>query len=920
MKRDIKNRLLLAALPMLLAGCTVHELTEISHSPQDHIGFSSHTALTRVAVATLPVMQNDPNGFSVYAVSGDKSGWYTDDTGKSIDGTNVYKYSAGKWNFNAAVKWPTNPSDYPMAFYAHYPAAPPGLGTVSYGSDAITATFAVQPAGSQTDLLAATVSTAVRPATGILPLVFNHVLSRVNFGIIAGEGVNPYIQAIQVDSVQSVRTYDFKSKSWTGNASVNTFFNYFGHSDGFTVLIPFLPGIRDGSTPNAIYSGHHSNHLMLMPQTSPSWSTQSGNLSGGHITVIYRMTTGNQTNGVGNPREVGFASASDHPNYTAGGYEGPLFVKAGFPLPSVEGTGHFIWEPGRSYIYNIGLGTINSCNGYILDEYYYDEMGVRTNLKLIEVLNEGKTIGSKLQNGVIHVTLVIDAWTDDNQGIHLGSIDVVPASMALYYTAQSPAPHSFSVECRKYDGTEDNRASWTLKIPSAATSWLKLSLRNDIHFNHSEADSVVTSTNGSKTVYIYATENIPSPRKAPLFLNDDLVGEIIQDWDVYKTPNGQVSPDSIDLYVGAFWKATQTGERLIRITRPTGLPSVIDGAWTATVVIGEEWIVIDKEMTTDKTIWTDHPQHSGNDPGFDDLHPVNSTQWNVHGVLRAPGTSGYEDGDEQIYFRIGLTSKFLDYDPDDDPARFGMVMLSYKDNTLMQHIWIRQGEGNVSIANPNTKFNPYNLGKTDDRSYYGNNGFVSYPTQAGYFYQWATPSTSLAPYHPVDPPEGPPSNWVIGGDYFSLTNACPDGYIVPSRADFNATTLTTSNAHWGYYADGFFDRRQIKNALGIGTPWPHSAVSTSSDSVAYIGNLFHNPITHATNFSPAAGYRGIGSPNIGHLRNAGHDGMYVLTDRYDNTGNNWFLNFWPTNSTSTGLLISQYDRHTAYSVRCIRHP
>jgi len=913
MKREIKNILLFALLPMLLAGCTYHELTEISHSPQDHIGFSSHTALTRVAITTLPVMQSDPAGFSVYAVSGNRSGWYADDVGNRIDGSNHYKFSSGKWNFNNAVKWPTDPADYPMNFYAHYPAAPTGLGAVSYGQDAITATYTIQPAGSQTDLLAAAISTAVRPASGILPLVFNHVLSRINFGVIAGEGVIPYIQAIQIDSVQSVRTYDFKSKSWMDNASVNTFFDYFGHSDGVTSLTPFSPLIRDGSTSNAIYSGVHSNHLMLMPQTSPSWSTQSGNLTGGHIAVIYRMTTGNSTNGAGNQREVGFASASDHPNY-AGGYTGPLFVKAGFPLPTAA-ENNFIWEPGRSYTYNIGLGTFNSCNGYILDEYYYDETGVRTNLKLVEVLNEGKTVGSKLQDGIIHVTLVIDAWTDDDSEIFIGSINVVPSSMALYYTEQNPAPHSLSVQCRKHDGTEDNRASWTLKIPSAATSWLKLSLNGNIDFYHPEADSVVTGTNGSKTVYIYAKANIPSLRKAPLRLNDVVVGEIIQDWDVYASPNGQVSPKEVELYVGAFWKFNQTGERLIRVTRPSGSPSVIDGAWTATVVIGEDWIVIDKEMTTDNAIWTDHPQHSGNDPGFDALHPVNSTQWNVHGVLRAPGASGYEAGDEHIYFRIGLTSTFQDYPA--VPARFGMVMLSYKDNTLMQHIWIRQGEGDVSIANPNTRFSPYNLGKTNDRNYYGNNGFVSYPTQAGYFYQWATPSISPVPYHPVDP-TGRPYGWQLNGSYFSLTNACPAGYIVPSRSDFNATTLTTSNALWGYYADGFFDRRLIKDALGMGDPLSRSAVSTSSDSVAYIGNLFHHPVTNATNFTPAAGYRAMGS-SAGYLRNAGHDGMYVLSNP-SGISNNWFLNFWPTNSTSTGMLISEFDKHTAYSVRCIRHP
>jgi hypothetical protein len=90
----------------------------------------------------------------------------------------------------------------------------------------------------------------------------------------------------------------------------------------------------------------------------------------------------------------------------------------------------------------------------------------------------------------------------------------------------------------------------------------------------------------------------------------------------------KVSPETVipNSYVGAFWKAGQTGERLIRFPRPgTGY----DGAWTATVIEGEEWITLDKEMTTDANVgWrtdltpAETSVENGNDAGFDLRHKI----------------------------------------------------------------------------------------------------------------------------------------------------------------------------------------------------------------------------------------------------------------------------------------------------------
>ena len=66
------------------------------------------------------------------------------------------------------------------------------------------------------------------------------------------------------------------------------------------------------------------------------------------------------------------------------------------------------------------------------------------------------------------------------------------------------------------------------------------------------------------------------------------------------------------------------------------------------------------------------------------------------------------------------------------------------------------------------------------------------------------------------------------------------------------------NLLFGFYADGYYDRRPMKvqiattsrltSRLGVG-------VSINSPSVAYRGTLVYNPENNASTFSPAAGRR-----------------------------------------------------------------
>ena len=356
-------------------------------------------------------------------------------------------------------------------------------------------------------------------------------------------------------------------------------------------------------------------------------------------------------------------------------------------------------------------------------------------------------------------------------------------------------------------------------------------------------------------------------------------------------------------YVGAFWRNDQQGERLIRIARPNSVAA--DGPWTAAVVEGESWITLDTQRSLDNGVWTSGgPTHSGYDNNFESMYPVSGGSMYVSGTLRASGSQGYQSGDEYIYFRIGLKSQQA---PGTAP-RYGMVLLTYANNHLRQRIWIRQGEepdylmrpadpvssGGIAIRNKAVKISPFNLTATPGSTPAQGNGvdaqltippanpgvFTAYPTQAGALFHWANTGTRT---RWAWPPYGTTSGWNATAssgywdDLFLVHETCPFGYrrfadgrndMADSGPDMNFSELrhslflepqagvssySSGNFVYGYYADGFFDRRQIGNSTNN---IANSTVASNSPQIAYQGALFYNPVNFANIFFPAAGYRG----------------------------------------------------------------
>ena len=502
-------------------------------------------------------------------------------------------------------------------------------------------------------------------------------------------------------------------------------------------------------------------------------------------------------------------------------------------------------------------------------------------------------------------------------------ISVAPGSIVLPYQIEKNGLYSVYVTSTKANGSSDPDAAW--ELTSDNTSWLKLSLSKDADFG-SASDFV--SGKGNLTVYLYATNNdVPDSRMTFIYLGksvDDRVVDVFQYGNIKNITGGEGAgtPVNARTYVGAFWRANETGERLIRIE--AGNSTATDGAWTASVMWTDpRWskseILLDTERLSESELTARGISFN------EDMTPQSPEYYLVTNT--APEVSGNATASNRyIFFRIGLKSEYTPTAA--HPARYAVVLLSYNNNTKYQKIFLRQGEepdylmmngdafhpqsdlkSPYNIRTNSSKFAVYNLTANTLNEQVGKRGaiFTQYPTQAGALWQWGTnPSNGdliRMAYSPI-----PESSSLIWPGYVNSTQfwntlmedneVSPDGYRRPTdgrihlNEDFpkgsfaaimqsemrqslfwtirNGTNhvSNTQNSVWGYYADGFFDRRMIQHGAGYyDSYYANTTVARDQEhEIAHIGRLFFNPIEdsdryNASLFFPAAGW--VVTPNTG---------------------------------------------------------
>lgn len=355
-----------------------------------------------------------------------------------------------------------------------------------------------------------------------------------------------------------------------------------------------------------------------------------------------------------------------------------------------------------------------------------------------------------------------------------------------------------------------------------------------------------------------------------------IAGKIIRTITINSTISEEAAKRITVPYIGTFHRANEHSERLITWHAT--------GEWTATIRNGQnsDKLVMDKLASPaySKGLYTVQ-----NPMGAEGAEVVDETKL-VNGQRII---SGYG----RVYFRVG----WQDTPADKNSNRYAIIDVTFNGNAETATLYCRQGQEPEELVSGNTiLMSTYNVALPDQ--------FTMYPTMAGYFYQW----NDRTPYAPIGTLAS--YNTTVRHDVFDESRSvCPTGYGYPSEETITALgpILDNMDVHWGYYADGYFDRRAITNHL----------VNGSSVNVAYAGNLFYNPVNGKSMFTPTNGGRDL-------------TGKFSLVRPGDPTQSTMMTGFWANYSSNANdaVAVFQYsdvksqvgtiDKLSAISVRCVK--
>ena len=524
-----------------------------------------------------------------------------------------------------------------------------------------------------------------------------------------------------------------------------------------------------------------------------------------------------------------------------------------------------------------------------------------------------------------------------------GTLTVTPNSIVLPNTIAQSEQYKVQVTAKKASGLPDNNTAW--KLTSANPAWLRLSLSSTDNFNAAAGE---VSATGEQTVYLYAANNsLPDARRTTIYKGGTIAETMVDvlqygNFDnIIKNDGAGEPPLGVKTYVGAFWKANEKGERLIRIE--AGANNANTGAWTAKVMwTDQNWnagdVLLDTKMISEAELENRGISFSK------DMNPDTYGSPETHTVTDGGASGNVTATDRYIFFRIGLKSTYTPTTA--HPARYAVVLLSYAGNTKHQKIFLRQGENPDYLMTNNDpiaagsdlkqartmskKFAVYNLtAKTlGDNVIAGGAIFTKYPTQAGALWMWGTNTGNTGllgkAYHPNANPSDSDKKMfgTTASDFWDkikdVNEVSPEGFRRPTDGITNAnepgspTSIAnsemrqslfwkirdnfnysneTANSIWGYYADGFFDRRRTENGLDSGDADVDSKNTTvlrnDPNNIAHIGRLFFNPLSsseryNASLFFPAAGTIGSNGGNL--MLIGGHGNYWSSSQNYDNAG------------------------------------
>ncbi|MCL2072332.1 MAG: fimbrillin family protein [Marinilabiliaceae bacterium] len=506
-----------------------------------------------------------------------------------------------------------------------------------------------------------------------------------------------------------------------------------------------------------------------------------------------------------------------------------------------------------------------------------------------QTLGENAKVTVTYQDGsTTEINLSGHKWEPGKQVIYnitlltSGSITITPDFLLLQHGAQKPAGQKLMVITQKSNGTTDTETQWTLTVPES-NNWLALSLTNN-------NPSKTISGKGTQSVNVFVETNGGNDfREATISMNFN--GNQVAQTVVRQNNDNIPAPEFIDersSIVGAFWRHNQIGERIVQVN----VGNSNSGAWAASVTeydgnwdpANGDGVLLAASGSLDPKIGTDNP-------GNAEDYPMNS--YNYSNAI-----NGYAGANENITFRIGLQKPFSKYNNENPdyttsfPARYAVVELWYNDYNKYQKIYLRQGEGDDYVIKGrgySVKFAPYNLTVDEMNkpvSETNKTKFTEYPSQVGAYFQWSSDvyfnwawdnytdklniiwqSTSLPDYnsniHEVSPPNyrRPNDNGTVDTE---TRHSLWENYTLAQGGNGNQ-----DNYAYGYYADGFYDRRPADKSNDYTS---NGVVAGGTKYAAFGGGLFFNENTKASLFFPVGGQRD-GSTGI--IKNQGITGYYL---------------------------------------------
>lgn len=577
-----------------------------------------------------------------------------------------------------------------------------------------------------------------------------------------------------------------------------------------------------------------------------------------------------------------------------------------------------------------GVTWDNALSYYRLDMMTSDKTTTRDVLRnhnyevrIIEIKGPGNPTPEIAWSSATAMDLIVADWTVQTVQGDMGkrqlntstakvSITGVTSSRIYFWTDQK----SVKIEDKGFIGTTGNTSFNVNDYFDDLAGGFDTSM---FHYNPQTGEGYMDIA----TLSVNETDN--NVRR--IYLNaGGLRREIIVDTEVKYQPQ----PFNIFPWVGTFHRSNEVGERIIYSDHV--------GEWSAEVDDPKKkgsFVILSKVPSDNKNVGTDSP-------GSAEDYPVHNGEKQVYGKGR-------------IYFRVGMTSKYTPTAA--APARYATITVKYTGG--IAKIYVRQGEGADYLMRDTDKptgqsslkgrrtmakrFSPYNL--TDPNRQSGRVGnetnfkyvFTEYPTQGGYYIQFGR---TYAWYPDIFLPQ----DWMGKGqdpvgfweDNKAKWECSPAGYRRPrdgNPGDFdsfpNANNSevrqslwlnprdgeeeSNDNILWGYYADGFFDRRQIRTS--------HNGVAASvvgSDAeLAYIGQLYFNPYNNASLFIPASGLRldhdKYPVPKVrGELQYTGQRGFFWFTSKYDRS-NAWYI----SNDQGRSVILYASLRY-GFPIRCVK--